>query len=182
MLAASVQSDPSRFLRWADRTIQGLQRPMSQPGLRAGAETAEETYLGAMRRRFSSASHGDGTWPDLKPSTKLQRYYEAGGRFKRQKGVTRLDRLRFVASLPFPVLYRTGSLYSSFVPGSAGSIFEVMSDRVRGGSSVDYAHYHQSGGGRLPRRSILIDPDAQLLQQMSAPIVKGYTAFLTQNV
>lgn len=178
----NVQSDPSRFLRWADRTLQGLQRPMNQPDLRGGAVEAEETYLGAMRRRFASASHGDGTWPDIKPSTKLQRYYEAGGRFKRQKGVTRLDRLRFVASLPFPILYVSGETYSSLVPGAAGSLFEVMSDRVRGGTTVHHAHYHQEGGGRLPRRAILVDPDAQLCQQMSAPIVKGYQNFLTSNV
>ena len=34
------------------------------------------------------------------------------------------------------ILYLTGDLYTSLVPGEAGSIFEVRSDRIRYGTSV----------------------------------------------
>ncbi len=155
---------------------------MREESLREGVGEAQREYLGAMRRRFASASHGDGTWADLAPSTKLKRYYEAGNRFKRTKGVTHADRLRFVAAIPFPILYITGAGYSSLVEGQSDNLFQVMSDRVRAGSTVFHFPYHQRGGGRLPRRSILIDPDAAIMQQMTAPLGQGFRRFLTQNV
>jgi hypothetical protein len=168
--------DTSPFSRFTGRLAADLAAPLRDPAVRGGAVEAVEVYLGGMRRRFASASHGDGTWPDLAPSTKLKRLRDAGLRYKREKGVTRLDRLRFAAGVPLPILYVTGNLYSSLVPGEAGNVFDVLSDRIRAGSAVPYARYHQQGGGRLPRRSILVDPDAALLGQMSAPIVKGYAS------
>ena len=87
-----------------------------------GASEAQLVYLASMRRRYMTASQRDGTWQDQAPSTKLARFYRAGGKLGRGKGRTSRDT---VLSTPYPILYETGSLYSSLFPDQPGNVFET---------------------------------------------------------
>jgi|GEM_PF-3269652 len=174
--------DASQFFAFCGRAAASMDAGMGDQNIKGGFENAQAAYLGAMRKRFSSASHGDGTWPDISPSTKLKRYYKAGGRFKRTKGITRMDRLRQIASVPFPILYDTGLLYTSLYPGSPGNILAESPDSISAGSDVPYAVYHQLGGGRLPQRSILVTPTQEILDQMTAPITAGFRAMIAKAI
>lgn len=169
-LGIGLQVDTSAFDRMTSRLGFSVASGTQNADLRAGAQTGMQTYLGAMRRRYSSASGNDGTWKDLAPSTKLKRLYKAGGKMGRVKGSKAKDR---AASLPYPILYDTGKLYSSLVPGERGNVFEILTDRIRSGSAVAYAKYHQSGGTRLPQRQILVAPAAEVVSQMVAPVREG---------
>lgn len=55
-----------------------------------------------------------------------------------------------------PTLVRTGKLRSSLLADSADSILDMSQQaRMRIGTSVPYALFHQLGGGRLPRRKVV---------------------------
>lgn len=162
--------DTSAFDRMASRLNFSVASGTQNADLGTGAQEGMRQYMGAMRRRYTAASSNDGTWKDLAPSTKEKRLRKAGAKFPRQKGSTAAQR---VANLPIPILYDTGKLLSSIVPGEAGNIFEVLTDRVRSGSAVSYAKYHQSGGARLPQRAILVAPAQEVVAQMIAPVRQG---------
>jgi hypothetical protein len=72
---------------------------------------AGSQYLGFIRKRFRSASAGDGTWRRLAPST------------VRQKGG------------PTPILKEDGRLYSSLLPGNPECVFRPVPDGIVVGSS-----------------------------------------------
>src|SRR5688572_25151800 len=162
MLILETQTDLRPAMLFAERMRQSLHTPLrDQAGLGAGFEEAVHVYAGAVRRRFASAMNGDGTWAPLAESTK-----------RRKKRYGMADR----------ILYLTGDLYTSLVPGEAGSIFEVLSDRIRYGTSVPYAKYHQVGGGRLPQRTILVEPTEDILARCVAPIVSGWRKAIEAHV
>lgn len=175
-----VETDASQFTAFVDRVSANLS--MANDHILRGFENAQATYLGDMRDQFQRNSRGGGLWPDLAPSTKLKRFYEAGGRFKRTKGVTRADRLRDVAKIPFPILYITGAIYTSLFPGETDNIFQHSEDSVSAGTQAFQANYHNSGAARsrLPRRQILHEPTDQLLAAMAQPIVAGFRTMIEE--
>lgn len=177
-----VEMDASAFCSFCDRAVAAVEMGTGNVDLRRGMENAQAMYLADMRQKFQSASHGDGRWPDLAPSTKLKRYYEAGGRFKRTKGIRHADRLKQVSSIPFPILYITGKFYTSLYPGEPENIFTDSPDSVSAGTYVEWAHYHQEGGGRLPQRRFLIEPTDELLHRMAAPIMAGVRSMIAKAI
>lgn len=121
-------------------------------------------YTAFIRRRFVKASRGDGTWPDLAPSTKA----------RRRKG--RKGKADAVA-----ILRNTGLLFSQLAPN-----IEQLTRYVTGNNFAAYATYgglqkypggkvtvtdvmafHQEGGPNLPQRKILVPPDAKTKEQMA---------------
>lgn len=173
-----LELDFSEFNAFANRATMSMRDGMGDGDLRTGHENAQAVYLGHMRREFQIASRGGGKWPDLAPSTKMQRYFKAGGRFQRTKGIKRADRLAQVANVPFPILYDTGTLYTSLAPGQPGNIFTHSNDSVSAGTEIEYAHFHQQGGARLPQRIILTQPTPEILEDMTPPIVAGFRAMI----
>lgn len=111
-------------------------------------------YRAFVQDRFDRASKGDGTWPALSPVTIASR---------RRGGST--------------ILRDTGTLFAALAPiwqAPPGSINELIEGGVRvgfGGSSnhpagvtiAEIASFHQVGGGRLPRREIIVPVPASLL-------------------
>lgn len=176
-IGIGLNIDTSAFDRMVSRLASSVNAGTTNPNLRNGAQAGMQVYMGAMRRRYSAASGNDGTWPDIKPVTKLKRFYKAGGKMGRVKGSKAVDR---IASVPYPILYDSGKLYNSMVPGEAGNIFEVLTDRVRSGSAVSYAKYHQTGGARLPQRAILVQPAAEVVAQMVAPVREGLVRVVSE--
>lgn len=166
-----IQPDVSHALNAIDGMIAVLDEGMGQADVKAGVQDGMNVYLGFVRRRYSQASASPGNpWADLKPSTK---YNRLRGNFTRTKGITKLDRLRFAAGITLPILYDTGSLYSSFVPGEPGYSEFWWPDGVSFGSSIIYARYHQDGTKWMPARPILVLPDSEVLESMARGIAAG---------
>lgn len=181
-MALRVGVDPLfAFLRMARTRARA---GMGNADLRNGVEDAQRAYLAGERAKFMSASHsaGGGEWPDLAPSTKLRRYRQAGGRFRRTKGVSRMDRLRQVASIPFPILYITGHFYSSLTPGEPDAYMAQTPDSIKVGTRVPWAHYHQTGGRRLPQRRFLHEPDDDQAKLMTERLRAGVRAMIDHAV
>lgn len=77
------------------------------------------------------------------------------------------------------ILRDTGVLLNALTPGTVGSLLEPSYGELRvrcgfapvphdGGSTTiqDIAAYHQTGGGKLPQRTILVEPDQATVQGM----------------
>lgn len=136
-VTAKVNADA--FLRKLERAVQ---RAPTAPQMEGAHRAAGSQYLGFIRKRFRSASAGDGTWTRLAPST------------VRQKGG------------PTPILRDTGRLYASLLPGDPDCVFQPFPGGIRIGSRVPYAAYHQSGTADIPRRTIFVPADADTLKRM----------------
>ncbi len=122
-------------------------------------------YRAFVQDRFDRASKGDGTWPPLSQAT------IAG----RRKGSS-------------TILRDTGTLFAALSPMWAappGSINELIDGGVRvgfGGSAshpdglatiAEIASYHQVGGGRLPKREIIVPPTTPLLEAFVADLERA---------
>lgn len=148
----SLRIDVTKVIRKLDRVAAQLAPRRRNPHLEGAHRAAGAQYLGFIRRRFRSASAGDGTWRRLAPST------------VRQKGA------------PVPILKETGRLYNSLLPGNPDCIFEPIADGIRVGSRVPYLGYHQFGTGDIPRRAVFVGPDDATLKRMRAPYQKAFKA------
>lgn len=137
------------FLRQLERTVTRVAGNMEPANRAAGSQ-----YLGFIRKRFRSASAGDGTWKRLAPST------------VRQKGG------------PTPILRDTGRLYASLFPGDPDCVFQPFPDGIRIGSRVPYVPFHQYGTAEMPRRAIFVPPDADTLKR----IRNAYDRYFAQAV
>jgi hypothetical protein len=150
--------------------------------VRGAVQSAGRAYLDAMRARF--AREGDGTWPELARRTKIER-----------------GELGFPPA--HPILRRLGYLGGALFPGAAGNVFEVMPNGIVMGYGGDFRHpgyVHPktgqvSGGGNLamiayrhqmglgvPARKILVQPNADTLEQMQQRITAGYRAVVANAV
>jgi hypothetical protein len=136
-VTAKVNADA--FLRRLERAVQ---RAPTAPQMEGANRAAGSQYLGFIRKRFRSASAGDGTWVRLAPST------------VRQKGG------------PTPILREDGRLYASLLPGNPECVFQPFPGGIRIGSRVPYAAAHQYGTATIPARPIFVSADADTLKRM----------------
>lgn len=166
--------DASPLTGFLNNLYTAAEAGLSGDELHGGFEKAQSLYLEAQRERFEENSRGGGEWADLSPSTKLGRYYSAGGRFKRERGVSRADRLNQVSGMQFSILNKTGGVLASLSPGDPQNILHADGDAMLAGTAVPRARFHNSGGARLPQRRILHDPTAQLLEDMTMPVTDGF--------
>lgn len=94
-----------------------------------------DDFLAIERQQFSSEGGRSGGWAPLAPD------------YARTK------------ALQFPgkgILERHGDLRASLTEeGAKGSIRRVTSDELLVGTDVDYAHFHQSGTRKMPRRRVV---------------------------
>jgi hypothetical protein len=171
-LSILFQPDLSTFDLAMDRLASVLDEGTGEPSIKAGFQDSANVYLGYIRQRYRSAEFTPPVpWQDIAPATKYNRLRKLVGGFKRTKGVTKLSR---IASAPqLPILYDTGSLYSSFVPGEPGYSEFWWPDGISMGSSVFYARYHQDGTPFMPARPILVLPDTDTLDRMGRGIAIG---------
>lgn len=164
MPAITLQVDTSRALAAFSRMREAVASGTENSAIKAGMEDAANVYLGFVRRRFSAASGSPGApWADLAPITKYNRLRRMGAKFPKKKG---FNRLAFAAGVQLPILYDTGNLYNSLVPGEPGYFEQWNAAGVDVGSTVFYGRFHQNGGGRLPARPIMVGPDAYALESI----------------
>jgi len=122
-------------------------------------------YRSFAQDRFDRASKGDGTWERLSPVTIA----------RRRKGSS-------------TILRDTGTLFAALAPtwsAPPGSINELIDGGVRvgfGGSAshpegfatiAQIASYHQVGGGRLPRREIIVQPTSNVIDAFASDLERA---------
>jgi hypothetical protein len=127
-------------------------------------------YRAAMQDRFDRYSKGGGDWPGLAESTKRRRR----GPRKGHKG-----------ERSFTILRDTGTLFAALTPAWQGKPGAIQRDTpfgirvgyggphkyVKGAtppSIADIASFHQNGGGRLPKREIIVNPESATYEKMLA--------------
>lgn len=105
--------------RSVQQAVEAVRSPATGP-IGEGLKQAAAFYLAFIRRRFDRASKGDGTWPDLAPSTKLARMRKTQkGRKKLAASAKKRGRLRKQAAAMRKRVDRIG--------GAAGA---AMSDQI----------------------------------------------------
>lgn len=173
MISLTVQIDFSKFRGIVEKWDDGMRR-VSGPMADAAALAAAR-YMSFVRQRFIQQSKGGGDWPDLADSTKLARARRTkyGRRKFRQK---RIDMIaanwqnRFasyaeanaatVSSMHFDILRDRGLLLNSLSQGQPGNRQSTVEYGIAVGTAMSYAKYHQEGGPHLPKREIIVQPDA----------------------
>lgn len=136
-------------------------------------------YRSAMQERFDKFSKGGGNWAALAPSTIEGRRHGKGGGFKRGKRAA--ARAKATGGGGVSILRDTGTLFNTLDPQftrAPGQLEERVPYGIRVGfggpakhpkgkaTIVDIAVFHQFGMGRNPKREILIEPPANVLQLM----------------
>lgn len=164
--------------RFADAGLASLIRKVTAaagaagaPAMQKGYAQAGQIYLSDMRRRFVSASRGDGTWVPLAPSTIARR--RQGPAKPKGKG-------KKAAPAAKPEILRdTGLLLNSLSLGAKNNVNRQLSDGIAVGTRVKYAKHHQAPSvpGRPPIRTILVQPNAEtaarIKQVLQAAVVEA---------
>jgi hypothetical protein len=119
-------------------------------------------YAAFIRRRFVSASRGDGTWKALSESTL---------RGRKNKNKSRVAILRD-SGLLFSQLHPTfQAVYSGsgYAPKFGALVSFGGNESYPDGLTVtDVMTFHQTGGPNLPQRKIIVQPDAATSARMAA--------------
>lgn len=168
-LSIGFQVDHDRFDAAMDAMNAVLADGTGNESVKSGIQEGAAVYMGFIRRRYSTAMMSPGNpWADIKPSTKYARLH-----FTRTKGVTKAMRFTMLESVQLPILYDTGTLYTSFVPGEPGWSEFWRPDGGSFGSAIEYSKYHQDGTDRMPARVILVLPDDETLTSIGASVAGG---------
>lgn len=121
-------------------------------------------YEAFVRRRFVKNSSGGGDWPKLKSTTMKAR--RSGTR--KGKGVQ--------------ILRDTGTVHAALSIGAKGNHFQLLRDGCEFGfggtaahpeghaSIADIARFHDQGAGHLPKRQIIVEPDAATVAAMAEDV------------
>ena len=136
-------------------------------------------YRSFLHERFDKFSKGGGNWAGLSPATKRARKKSKKGKNKRGKKT----KAAIPAGETFSILRNDGLLYNALQPSLSGKRPGALKKHIAFGVRVGYggsskhpsgkgltiqqiASYHQSGGGRLPQRQIIVDPDGKTQKRM----------------
>jgi len=167
-MAASVVLN----LRNLDRFKRELRGGRSRE-VRGALDEWGRLYADFTKRRFVKFSRGGGNWRQLAQST-----IEA----KRRRG----------AANPTRILVDTGLLLGELEPRVGGfsgvrstkrgmqlrlDMSAMSSSYARGNTTGDVAGYHNTGGGRLPRRQIFIQPTKELRRKMAQAMQRAIRAW-----
>jgi hypothetical protein len=142
----------------------------------------EARYIGAMRKRFVDNSRGGGDWPKLASSTIFKRMRERNDgnpAILRDTGIL-LNVLTPLVAVPgkfFEFLsmgIRTG--FGGSAIHALQKALKTKKSKRKAGRTItnmtiaDIAKFHQEGGGNLPQREILIEPDNVLVDLMAGDL------------
>lgn len=162
------------------------------PEMDAARQQMAVAYADFVRRRYNKASRGDGTWADLSYGAKLARaralrprsgtesiaQRETTRRKQFDRKVKRLQKQNQIgsrtakalalATQKFSILRDTGTMFNSLALGGSGNV-NIKADNVsvKYGSNIRYFKAHNEGLNGLPKREILVPPDAATERRMS---------------
>lgn len=166
-----------------------------QSRVNSGLSTCAVVYRSYLHERFDRLSQGGGEWPDLAERTKRARRQGKKKKPKkpslkniksRAKRKARMQKWReklaaWRKNRKFTVLRDTGTLMNVLSPtftGAPGAVQDFSPFAVtvgfggnerhgKGSATVaDIAGYHQRGSGKLPKRRIIVGPDATTIATM----------------
>lgn len=171
-IGGNVKIDLSRLDRYKSTVAVDMRGPGQGP-VRSAMRQWAQRYLGFAQERFDELSRGGGgAWPPLSAATIKARRAPARGNSQAKRAVGR------VAS----ILRNTGRLFAALTPGfgsKPGQLNEDIPFGVKVGyggpashgddklSIADIASIHQHGLGAVPVREIIVNPTAQLQDQMA---------------
>lgn len=180
MLSYSITLDTTPLMAALARLPAALDA--SKPPMRGAMEEASTQLMLYERRRFRSASGGDGTWAPLAFSTKRSRLYAER---KAAGSKTRLTKA-IIAAAVMPVELITGSLESGlFEKGGPGHFQsftpDSVSEGVEGGTHPSFkggvgklAVIQHYGSGNIPARPLMAAPQGADLSLVMQPIVDHF--------
>jgi hypothetical protein len=177
-LELMFRMDAEPLTRFLSDFAASLGQGTSNVHVRNGLQESQGEYFHAMRDRFVAQSSGGGEWRELAP-------------------ITQRERKRLGFNPARPILIRLAILITALRPGAPGSASEWTANSLRagfGGSSIhpgygdkppslsigDIAKIHQEGRGRVPKRRILVEPDAQTLGNMRGPLVAAVQSIVDE--
>lgn len=149
-------------------------------------------YRSFAQQRFDANSKGGGDWPPLAASTIRKRRHGKGKGKAFAKAVRSVHGGPSVISGSPSILRDTGLLFAA-LGGGPGSLEEHVPGGVRvgfGGSArhgsspatiADIAEIHDTGGGHVPQREILVEPDDQTIALMVDDLERAIAAELAQT-
>lgn len=140
-MLATLETDTSAFDALIDRLTEETDPSRAGP-MQDGMLAASNVYHAAMRARFAAASARDGTWAEHAPSTIARRGPGA------------------------PILIETGQLEESLGRDGTGHVLEFDGDALVEGTTDRTAIFHQAGTEHIPERAILVEPEAETLDDM----------------
>lgn len=174
--------------------FRGMVRALGKPGaptpLRRVLVQWAAVYRSAMQERFIKFSDGGGDWKPLSRSTLAARRRKKGGRLRSKSGKRRKFKsgsFSLLSKRP-RILRDTGILFAALSPrfqGSPGALEQDIPFGIRVGygggaehpgsrkSVATIANWHQTGAGRLPRRTIIVDPPGRTLDKMRILAQRG---------
>ncbi len=177
------------LIRFRELVSQDL-RGAGRGPIRAAIRQWAARYRAFAQERFDRASKGGGEWERLSPATLAARRRKSGGKLRTKAG--RRRRFRTGASSTLgnrPAILRdTGVLMAALAEhftNKPGAIQDDIPFGVRvgyggsekhpsGGATIaDIASFHQSGGGSLPKREIIVDPPQHVTDLMAGDMERA---------
>jgi len=153
------------------------------------------------QRRFDSYSKGGGDWPALALTTiRGRRKGKNWGKNKKRSSLARDTLNEFgrgagalvSAGGTVSILRDTGLLFMALAPafiGTPGAIQEDLPFGVKVGYGGSQTHgqskttiagiaaFHQTGGGKLPKREIIVAPDAVIVERMAKDMERALNKY-----
>jgi len=127
-------------------------------------------YRGFAQERFDVFSKGGGDWPDLAESTKAGRRHGHGP----GSGFSILRDTNTLFSALDPIFVGNPGQYQQDVPYGIRVGYGGPGKHPDGQATIwDIARFHDTGGGRLPQRKLIVPPDAKTLEQMRVDMQRG---------
>ena len=186
MVMTDVVVDVHRLKRFHE-TLLNLGSSAANSPVRGAIRQWAAIYRSFIQLRFRRFSRGGGDWPPLKLSTVRSRRKGKRRSRSRKSSLAMDDSGNLVdAGIGVSILQDTGVLFDALAPEFIGAPGQYQDNIPYGirvgfggpashpGSSVtiaDIASYHQTGAGRLPKREILVEPDAPRLHLMARLMV-----------
>jgi hypothetical protein len=173
------------------RVVGSLQASELPHGLPLLLAKRYETFI---KRRYLSASAGDGTWEPLAAST-LARRGGKGTRKARKAG-------KIGAKKPGPgttgrgaakILRDTGTLFKALTIGAPGNLTRSIPGGVRFGVIGPGRHskfkgdiktlalIHDQGKGHMPRRQIIVEPDAATVKALEGAVERTVKRLIAEQ-
>lgn len=166
--------------------FKSIRRVPSHPAIEDMFTQWAARYSAAMIRRFNTFSRGGGDWRPLAQSTLAKRRSGGQANFRKDRGArsqrsfAAFDTRRGMlvqADKAYSILKDTGALFGALTIGARGNLTQrgrgTITFGIEGGLSGkgttigQIARYHQSGGGRLPKREILVQPSPSTVRAMA---------------
>lgn len=155
-------------------TVAGDLRLSGNGPIRAAVRQWGARYREFAQTRFVRFSRGGGDWPQLKRSTlKARRRGKGRARGRGLIAAILRDTSTLFAALNTRFTRKPGQIQED-IPFGVRVGFGGSARHPTGRTTVaDIAEFHQTGGGSLPKREIIVDPDQRTVNAMAEDMTRA---------